>query len=477
MLHALIGQVDAFIHWGTDGQNNLQLLRYQILNVFAGLFLLSTSILFIVRLAQGAWIHAFVDLVALAAVWIAMGMAKSGKFAPSVLLVTVAAPVLAFTLVLLGKYDGSLMIPQIGMCMLTSLLVISSPRWRVVYIGFCVAIMVIASYRDSPEPSQLLVFVIQTVLFATIFVCFARFFDRQDRNLQQTIGELQQSNEEKREANQGLNHANAALQEANSALNERMEELLVFTHVMSHDLKGPLTGIQGYADMLEFELKDAKTDSAEICRDYALEISKAARGMNSLIEDLLTYAKISHAVSSDEMVELQEVFASVEKQLAYQIKTQNVRIEVAKLPIIRGNAELFRTVIYNLFSNAIKYQPNDKPGHAPHIRAWSIASGKTVNLFIKDNGIGIAPEFRHELFTPFKRDRSSEYEGSGLGMSICQSIVEKFGGHILVHETSENGTTFKLSFPMLDSGSTSSAAKAPSLPTGTASRSNERRIG
>jgi len=108
---------------------------------------------------------------------------------------------------------------------------------------------------------------------------------------------------------------------------------------------------------------------------------------------------------------------------------------------------LLKTLFSNLITNATKYQPKNKEGHIPIIKIWAKESDQSTEVYISDNGIGIKKDYIPKLFSPFKRFHSNdEYKGTGLGMSICKRVMENHNGQIEVFQTSESGTTFKLTF-------------------------------
>lgn len=169
--------------------------------------------------------------------------------------------------------------------------------------------------------------------------------------------------------------------------------------------------------------------------------------MNSIITSLLTYIEVSTGAWSEEQVALDEVVTQAMDLLAYQIGQHEVTVERSDLPLVPGNSDMLKTVFYNLFSNAIKYQPKNVPGHRPTLKVWAELGEKEAQICIQDSGIGISEGYLPMLFSPFKREHQSTYEGTGLGMPICKSILEKFGGDISVAKAGPDGTTFQLTFP------------------------------
>lgn len=415
-----------FVYSGTEGKSNLESLRLSTLYVCVGAFATSAMALALLRLFQGRYLTASVDLLAAVATLSSLWMARKGMFDCAVWMLGIAPPVLAAILVYMGLFQESQMTPMIALCMVTSILLFKRLSFRIAYIFFCLAIMTAMNLIAEAQVLNLVIFVIHTLIFAFIFSWFIYFFERQDAKLHATLRENHKTNE---------------------ALIERIEELLVFSRVMNHDLKGPLTAIRGHADLLEHHFDQPSTDKE--AKESVMAISNAAESMNTLLSDLLTYARVSIADEKFHPVNLHDVVAEAEKLLAHQIKESGARVETAQLPEVMGNASLFRTVFYNLISNAIKYQPMGKPEHQPHIQIFASASATHWFVFVEDNGIGIHENFLPDLFTPFKRDRVASYAGSGLGMSICQSVMQKYDGAIEVASSKPGQTIFKLTFSNL----------------------------
>lgn len=383
--------------------------------------MLSTGFLVLLRTIQGNYFNAFIDLVAVTIVTGSLVAARKERFQLAAILLAAGPPSLAFTLVQADIFQGVHMLPQIALCMVTCILIFDRLTPRLIYVAVCLGMMMVAGYSSGTTFIHLAVFFGQSLAFAIIFLCFVYFFERQDAQLQSSIQEKK---------------------EANKQLNERVEELLVFSHIMSHDLKGPLTSIKGFADLLQL-------DAAPESKEYeALEvISGSASHMSNSINHLLMFAKSSSSDIEMERVELDRVFSQAREMLEFQIQENRVLLEANPLPAVVGNAELLKTVFYNLLTNAIKFQPQDQQSHQPCVRLRAVPSETTHSVFVEDNGIGIDAEFLPKIFAPFSRDHQQTYEGTGLGMSICKNILDKVGGTIEVERSCPEGTSIRLCFP------------------------------
>jgi len=409
----------------------LQRIRLQTTNAFSLTFLAVLGFVTLIRLFAGQYENVAINSATFVAVLFAQVVIAKGKLN---LGVAIAATSITFTCFILHMHtdiEGTRIIPQLALCMVLSLMLFDCIRYRLGFLAFGVGLLLLVGHNADGNWLFASLFAIQMLAFALLFLVYVYFFEAQDAKIQRSLNQLKKMNEE-RDA-------------ANRELNERNQELIVFSNIMSHDLKQPLSSIIGHADLLEMNIEEsALDDQTETVR----EISKAAISMNALITDMLTYSKVSLQETSVQRVDLNEVVREVIANSDYQIRKDKVQIEAQDLPVVDGNHGLYKALIHNLITNAIKYQPKDRPAHRPRIRLWSESDAAHIRVFIEDNGIGIDSSYLPDLFTPFKRFHTEEdYGGTGLGMSICLSIVEKYQGTIKVVHSSERGTTFELTFP------------------------------
>jgi len=304
---------------------------------------------------------------------------------------------------------------------------------RFMYVAFCAVIFlipgVLTTYKTAPA---IIIKFTQLATLTSVPLLLAIFIENQDKKLQQLNRELKRKYIEKE------NDA--------KRLDERNSELVVFSHIMSHDLKAPLVTIKGFSELLIKGLEKKEANSNEL--KYSNFILDLSGSMSDLINGLLTYSKIEMNDYSLEVVDLHEVIEQLIPLFKFDIEHKKVKIEIDNLPNIKGNSDIIKTVFQNLISNSIKYQPKDLTDHQPQINIWSEEDQLNIYVFLKDNGIGIEEDYVENLFTPFKRFHTdSAYKGTGLGMSICQKIMKKHKGNIELENTSEKGSTFKLTFP------------------------------
>ena len=274
---------------------------------------------------------------------------------------------------------------------------------------------------------------LQVFAFFIIFNQYSKFLKEQDNALNNAIDELTVSNKKQTILNNQLCSKN--------------DELQTFTHIMSHDLKAPLRSIGSFSDLIVNKLKLQGNE-----KEYFSYIKKAVTSMNKLIDDLLMYARVDQTSNSNFIpVNLNEVVAKIEDAYEFEIKNNKLKFDFENLPAVFGSSELLGTIFNNLISNAIKYQPKDNANHIPQIAIFAKSTDDEEIIYVKDNGIGIDEKFKSKLFTAFKRfHTSSEYEGTGLGLTICLRVIQKLNGKLSLAESSNNGTTFKLQFKKIN---------------------------
>ncbi len=234
------------------------------------------------------------------------------------------------------------------------------------------------------------------------------------------------------------------------ALNLRLEEineqLKDFVFTVSHDLKAPLRAIQGYADALLEDYKD-KLDAPGLVNIE--RIATAVQRLDTMIQDLLAYSRLSSEQIVIEPVDLEKIIGETIEGLKTEAALKNARFSVEpNLPSAGAHNSILQQVVENLILNAITYV---KPGIEPDIRIWSETHGDWVYIYIKDNGIGIAPENQERIFKVFERLHGVEsYPGTGVGLAIVKKGIERMGGKLGVISTLGEGSTFWIALPRVD---------------------------
>jgi len=238
----------------------------------------------------------------------------------------------------------------------------------------------------------------------------------------------------------------ARLKAAHDLIHKKNAELDEFTHIASHDLKTPLRKIVSFIELLE---NDFDQDLPEKAKQYFQYISNSARQMNSLVQHLLEFSRLGKSALRMEAVPLQQCVDRALSALSQCIGDAKAEIVCDELPIVNGNMTMLTQLFQNLIGNALKFIP---PETSPliHITAEFERSRHGI-LSVTDNGIGIDPKFAETVFSPFRRLHSRKnYEGSGIGLSICRKVVELHGGNIWVESQPGKGARFKFNLALAE---------------------------
>jgi PAS domain S-box-containing protein len=223
-------------------------------------------------------------------------------------------------------------------------------------------------------------------------------------------------------------------------LKERTRRLEEFTHVVSHDLKGPLRTIEAFSQFLLEDYK-GRLDSEGV--EYLNSIRNSSIRMKRLIDDLLKLSRIGIKPESLEKINIGEVLGDVREDLDFAL--EDVELKVANsFPTVFANRTRMIELLANLISNAIKY--NDKSKKVVEV-GWK--EERNFHLFyVKDNGIGIEKQYLGRIFKIFERlNPRDDHEGTGAGLAICKRIVEEYGGRIWVKSKVGVGSTFYFTLP------------------------------
>ncbi|MFL6464579.1 MAG: sensor histidine kinase [Bryobacteraceae bacterium] len=232
----------------------------------------------------------------------------------------------------------------------------------------------------------------------------------------------------------------AELERISQELRRSNEDLKQFAYAASHDLQTPLRTITTHLQLLERHLGDRlSADDREIL-SYPVE---AAMRMSQLIKDLLTYSQVSVQESRLSPVSCEDVLSSTLADLQGQITEAQATVTHTALPTVMADTVELRQLFSNLISNAIKYRSESPP--RIHISAQGEAS--QWHFTISDNGLGIPPEYKEDIFKLFHRLHGQERPGTGLGLAICKRIMERSGGHIWVESEPGAGSTFHFTIP------------------------------
>jgi two-component system, LuxR family, sensor kinase FixL len=239
------------------------------------------------------------------------------------------------------------------------------------------------------------------------------------------------------------------------ALERSNKELEQFASVASHDLQEPLRKIQTFGDQLKTKSGSLLDDEG---RKYLDRMLGAADRSQVLINDLLSLSRIATQAQPFARVDLNKLLRGVVTDLEVRLEETGGRVEIEDLPVIEADATQMRQLFQNLIVNALKFRSSDKK---PRIKISSrIIENKRLadvpgqpsslcQVFVKDNGIGFDEKYLDRIFQPFQRLHSQQdYEGTGIGLSICRRIVERHGGDITAKSRPEHGATFMVTLPI-----------------------------
>jgi signal transduction histidine kinase len=220
-------------------------------------------------------------------------------------------------------------------------------------------------------------------------------------------------------------------------------ELEQFTYTVSHDLKSPLVTIHGFVGAVERDL--AKGDLPRAGVDLA-RIRSAATKMAQLLDGLVALSRVGHVINSPQHVSLQEIVHEAIELVAGAASARNVQIDVAdEMPVVNGDRMRLVQVVQNLLENAIKYL-GDQP--QPRIEVGIRPDPACVICWVRDNGIGVQPEYAERIFALFDK-LNPRSEGAGVGLALVRRIVECHDGKIWVESDGKRGSTFVFRLPKL----------------------------
>jgi signal transduction histidine kinase len=253
--------------------------------------------------------------------------------------------------------------------------------------------------------------------------------------------QLQQEIAKSKSAEEALADRTIQLERINRELVALNAELDDFTNMASHDMQEPLRTLMAFSDLLRKDLGDSL--SGQAAKDLTF-ITDAANRMQALIQDLLALSRAGRAPQKKEKVSLRECADLALEALAMRVKETGAQIMRDKLPDVWGDSTLLTQLYQNLIGNALKFSGDQRP-----IIQLTFEEREGTQVFgVKDNGIGIEPNYAREIFKPFRRLHGrAEYEGSGVGLAICRKIVGRHGGKIWVESEPGKGAHFRFTFP------------------------------
>ena len=250
---------------------------------------------------------------------------------------------------------------------------------------------------------------------------------RYEEQLRDYAAQLQEKSDE-------LSHVNEALEQSNV-------ELQQFAYIASHDLQTPLRGIAGFAQFLQRNYQNQLDERAD---GYIDRIVAGVKRMQQLINDLLVYSRVESRKAPFKPVAMNTLFDDTVTLLHSAIEQIGCTVSRSELPVVQGDVTQLGQLLQNLLGNALKYHSAD----APSIHVSAEQGTDEWTFAVADNGIGIEPKFHRRIFEIFRRlHTEEEYPGTGIGLALCQRIVQRHGGKIWLESQVGIGTTFYFTIP------------------------------
>lgn len=304
-------------------------------------------------------------------------------------------------------------------------------------------IRAIESIRAPMGHQYFLLYIIFAASFAGLLVLAGLlFFNTRLREmvrlrtqaLEQEVGERRRAEEEVRQANEALEER---VEERTAQITAANKELDSFAYSVSHDLRAPLRGIDGFSQAL---LEDYGEQLDDTAKDYLSRVRAGCLRMGNLIDDMLQLSRLSRGEIHRREVDLSAMAGEIAGELKKSAPERAVAFDIAPGVVVRGDAVLLRAVLDNLLGNAWKF--TDRTEGAKIFFGMQEKGGKKV-LFVRDNGAGFDMAYADKLFAAFQRLHSlQEFEGTGIGLATVQRIIHRHGGEIWAEGEVGRGATF-----------------------------------
>jgi light-regulated signal transduction histidine kinase (bacteriophytochrome) len=241
------------------------------------------------------------------------------------------------------------------------------------------------------------------------------------------VTERKRAEEELQKTLEELKHSNAELEE--------------FAYIASHDLQEPLRGIAGLTQLLQRRYQGQLDSRAD---EYIEHIVDGTQRMQTLINDLLAYSRVGRRGEAIASTEAETAVKAALKNLNAAILEDGATITNDRLPKVKADPTQLTQLFQNLIGNAIKFRSE----YPPQIHICAVEAGDFWQFSVRDNGIGIEPQYYERIFQVFQRLHSRrEYKGTGIGLAICKKIIERHGGKIWIESQEGQGSTFYFTLP------------------------------
>jgi two-component system, LuxR family, sensor kinase FixL len=245
------------------------------------------------------------------------------------------------------------------------------------------------------------------------------------------------------------------LQQKRSQLEQSNQQLEQFAHVASHDMKEPIRKIKLFTERIR---TDAENSLSELSKKHISKIERSASSLTALVDGILSYSSLKGEEFKKDNVDLNEVMKNVVSDLELVLQQKDAVVKYKNLPSISCAPLLIYQLFYNLISNALKFS---RPEMSPVVDVTAAVVPKAeiiryrldknipyFEIMVRDNGIGFSQQYAERIFDAFARLNSKEkFEGTGLGLALCKTIVERHGGVIKAFGTENVGSKFVIILP------------------------------
>jgi PAS domain S-box-containing protein len=253
--------------------------------------------------------------------------------------------------------------------------------------------------------------------------------EHEDGDVARILG-IQTDITERKEREQELEEYRDQLEQSNRKLEQ-------FAYVASHDLQEPLRMVSSYMDLLEMELGDELDEETQEYMEFAVD---GAERMQAMIDGLLEFSRVQTQANPFDEVDVDEVLADTRQDLALKIEESDADLEVGDLPTVEADGDQLGQVFQNLIKNAIEHGDENTV-----VEVSATRTDDATKFAVTDNGPGIPEHRQADIFDIF--DKGADSSGTGIGLAVCQQIVDRHGGDIWVESTEGEGTTFYFTIP------------------------------
>jgi len=269
-----------------------------------------------------------------------------------------------------------------------------------------------------------------------------RIYDALDR-VNAAMAQVRVEQEKTQKFAEELQTANEEMQATNEELERARTDLEQFASVVSHDLQEPLREVLSYAQLLE---KRFKPKLGKQGKEFIGYIASGTSRMQQLINDLLTFSRVGTKGVPFEKTDCRDALKGALTNLRQGIKENRAKVVYGSLPTVMADGTQLAQLFQNLIGNAIKFRSKKRPRACINAKL----KGRQWQFSVRDNGIGIEPKHKERIFGVFQRLHSrKEYPGTGMGLAICNRIVERHGGRIWVASKLGKGATFYFTIPIM----------------------------